>query len=231
MRGGAELRLAPAQISFRVLRRDPEGTSPRAAARAVEEFLRRRREGLAEAVEVGFEAGVVVIRAEGAAAADMIREAEELLVEEARLAVEAELEVDPEKFAVSVGELAEEGEAELEREVLYSKVRYFPHPECQWFEISSGTLMLSDRQVIYEPEWVIMTEEGEGALNPGSHVIPLEEVGRVYRGEWWDLPCLMIQTAGRTYRYGWPAARGEPETEFDVDEWLVALRRLMEDWA
>ena len=47
------------------------------------------------------------------------------------------------------------------------------------------------------------------------------------RGEWWDIPCLMVKTPRRTYRYGWPAERGELETLFDVDEWLRQIGAML----
>ena len=56
----------------------------------------------------------------------------------------------------------------------------------------------------------------------------LSEVERAYRGEWWTVPCLMVQTPRITYRYGWPAARGELELIFDVDEWLDHMRNLVQ---
>ncbi|MHC4592578.1 MAG: hypothetical protein ACYS8L_07795 [Planctomycetota bacterium] len=37
----------------------------------------------------------------------------------------------------------------------------------------------------------------------------------------------MLATGACTYRYGWPAARGEFAAIFDVDEWLVHLRSLL----
>ena len=89
----------------------------------------------------------------------------------------------------------------------------------------TGLLTLTDAQVLYEPEWVIMSEH---AQDEGENtVIPLSDVQDAFRGEWWDIPCLMIRTPRVTYRYGWPAERRELETIFDVDEWVASLRELL----
>jgi len=168
----------------------------------------------------------VVVHAWGEAPAEMLREAHELL----GLAVEPvdeELEVDPGEFAVEVLDIASQA-PEMESELLRSKVRSFPCPVCEWFDITAGELVLSDLRVCYEPEWAILTDEGETSEKPGAHAIPLSEITRVYRGEWWDVPCLMIETRQRTYRYGWPAERGDPERVFDVDEWVQEIRGLLQ---
>jgi hypothetical protein len=80
------------------------------------------------------------------------------------------------------------------------------------------------RHVLYEPEWLIMTEHGQ--QQDENTVIPVADIQGCGRGEWWDVPCLMIRTPGLTYRYGWPAERHELESIFDVDQWVEALRRL-----
>ena len=57
--------------------------------------------------------------------------------------------------------------------------------------------------------------------------MPLNRVGQVRRDTWWRLPCLTISLGDRAYRYGWPAFRTDPASEFELDEWLEALQRLM----
>ena len=216
----------PARLSYRVLQADPEAVSPDLAARAVERYLLRKRPALAQALEVTCRGPLVVLQATGEAPAAMLREAIELIGVGAALVVEGEVEVDAEEFAIAAAEPAEE--VLPEREVLHSKVRCFPHPVCEWFEITAGDLMLTDRRILYEPEYVIISEGGPGQLRAGSHNTPLGEVLSFERGEWWDIPCLMLATPALTYRYGWAAERGEPSTVFEVDEWLVALRSLLE---
>jgi len=223
----AEMRLAPSRLSFRVLQKDPHSVSSEQAARAVARFLERKREGLAQALEISASGGEVVIRASGEAPDQMLREAAELLGLNEEPEPRLEIEVDPAEFAVNVLDVAPE-ETNLEDEILRSKVRYFPYPSCEWFEVSSGYLLLTNHRVAYEPDHVIMAGEYTGPQED-AHAVALDEIRRVYRGEWWDVPCLMIETAGRTFRYGWAAEREEPETVFEVDEWLHEIRFLRQD--
>ncbi|MHC4789564.1 MAG: hypothetical protein ACYS8K_10235 [Planctomycetota bacterium] len=220
----AETRIRPSQLSFRVLQTDLAGLKPSAAALAVERYLLRKRSGLAQALEISAEVRQVVIRAWGHAPQEMIREAEELLGIGEELAPTKEIEVDPDEFNIEVAQIAVV-EPEPEREILRSRARYFPHPTCEWFEISTGELSLVGRQVLYESEWAIMQDDPGGGTE--QHLIPLDGVRRSWRGEWWNIPCLMLTTQTRTYRYGWPAERSELETLFDVGEWLVHLRSLL----
>ena len=88
-----------------------------------------------------------------------------------------------------------------------------------------GRLTLSESRILFEPELIIT--DSPDSESSAHHVVPLSEIERVYRGEWWTVPCLMIQTPRITYRYGWPAERGELELIFDVDEWLGYLRSLV----
>jgi hypothetical protein len=227
MASSAEMRLAPSELSFRVLQKEPSSVSADQAVRAVTRFLQRKRKGLAKALEISASGGEVVIRASGEAPHEMLREAGELLGLGQDAESHLEIEVDPAEFAVAVLDIASE-EPRLEQEILRSKVRYFPHPSCEWFEISSGLLLLSSRQVAYEPDYVVMADDQAGAQE-GAHAVALGDIRRVYRGEWWDIPCLMIETADRTYRYGWASERAEPETVFEVDEWLDEIRFLLGD--
>jgi len=219
----AEMRIRLEELSFRVLQADPLRIGADEAARAVRQFLMRKRAGLAQTVRVSAGTDDVILRAEGEVPEQFLDEARDLLGLGDVLAADEEFEVDPVEFAIEVLPQAVP-EPDFEHEVLRSRVRHFPYPECEWFAISTGMLTLSDRQVLYEPEWLIMTEHGQ--QNGENTVIPIADMIKCYRGEWWDVPCLMLETAEVTYRYGWPAERGELEFIFDVDEWLEALRRL-----
>ena len=138
--------------------------------------------------------------------------------------VAGDIEVDPAEFSIEVTQpVGEPGPGE--REIIASIVRYFPYPECEWFEIRDGRLTLTQRQIVFEPD-LIITENPDSDAS-ASHVIPLTEIERVYAGEWWTVPCLMVQTPRITYRYGWAAERGELELIFDVDEWLGYVRPLL----
>lgn len=205
---------------------DPVLADAAVAARAVERYLLRKRRGLAQALEISGDRGAVLIRASGEFPQEMIREAEELLEIGAALVTVGVLEVDPAEFTIAVSDIVMP-EPDPKREILHSQVRYFPHPTCEWFEISTGSLTLDNRGILYEPEWVIVRDD------PGrpsdQHVIPVADVRNCRRGQWWDIPCLMLDTGQFTYRYGWPAARGEFAAIFDVDEWLVHLRSLLRE--
>jgi hypothetical protein len=220
----AELRLLPAQLSFRVLQMDPVRASAEEAAQAVGAFLQRKRLGLAQALQISSEGPEIVIRVSGEEPEQMLREAEDMLGLTEGDQPAGEMDVQPDDFAIEVIQVAQE-ESRLEREVLRSRVRYFPCPVCEWFEMSTGDLVLSDQRLVYEPEWVVMTDDQAGSEKQGLHSIPLAQIAAVYRGEWWDVPCLMVETPARTYRYGWPAERDEP-AEFDVDEWMDEIRLL-----
>ncbi len=223
MRSVAEITIDPAELGFWVLRGLPEMVTAEEAAGAVRHYVERKRSGLAEVLQVAAREGAVVVRAEGEFPEETLREFRDLLDAGRVMRVAGEIDVPPEEFAIDAGELPEE--AFDETETLRSHVRYFPHPVCEWFEVSAGELVLTDRQVLFEPQWQITREEDAGPS--GEHRIPLADVQRFWRGEWWDVPCLMLQTAGRTYRYGWSAGRGEPESVFDVDEWLEHLRSIL----
>jgi hypothetical protein len=222
----AEERYRPDAFSYRVTGVEPGEVTARRAAAAARDFIRRHRPGLAEVVEVDSEAGSVVLRVTGEWPQDLLAEVRDLLRLREPDEVEDELEVDPADFEVQAADYESE-EEESEGELLHSRVRYFPFPEAEWFEINGGDLMLTDQNVIYEPEWQLMRDEAGHEDN--RHVIPLTDIEEVFRGDWLGVPCLMIRTAGLTYRYGWPAERGELELIFNVDEWLGCLRSILED--
>ncbi len=57
-------------------------------------------------------------------------------------------------------------EAEL---ILWSKVRYFPLPETDWFEVNEGWLRLKEGLVEFEPQYTI--GKPEGRLSSKKHLI------------------------------------------------------------
>ena len=75
----AESRIRPEELSFRVLQADPQRVGPDGAARAVRQFLTRKRAGLARAVKVSAGAHEVILRAEGEAPEQLLDEARDLL--------------------------------------------------------------------------------------------------------------------------------------------------------
>jgi hypothetical protein len=190
----------------------------------VRQYLERERPALAGALEVSPGQGAVVLRAEGEAPNELMGEAAALLLRRELDPLAGELEVEAEEFCIEVTEPDAEPQPR-EREIIASDVRYFPYPECEWFEVRDGRLTLTERRILFEPR-LIIAESPE--TEAGSrHVIPLSETDAVYRGEWWTVPCLMVRTPRITYRYGWPARRGELELIFDVDEWLDHIRSLV----
>lgn len=215
-----------AELSYRVLQRPADEATPQSAVKAVQKYLGRERPSLAGSVVVGPGAGAVVLRTEAEPAEALLHETRSLLTKERGLEPEGEVEVEASEFAIETD--APTGEEIAERETLRSDVRYFPYPECQWFEIAGGQLVLTERRVVFEPELVIM-EGGETEGGSGAYEVRLNEIEEVYRGEWWDVPCLMIETERQTLRYGWAERREEPEFVFDVDEWLQVLRPRIEE--
>lgn len=194
-------------------------------ADAVRRLLKRRDPSLAERVEVRPEERAVLLRAEGDEAAVLLRQAERALTVDPVGEAEGELEVDPAAFSI---ETNPEVPAAVQREeLLRSRVRYLPYPVCEWFEISKGELVLTGAEIVFEPKQQITPEEGTAPS--GEIRVPLEQVTEVRRGEWCQVPCLMIETPGRTYRYGWPAERRGLESIFNVDEWIARLRALLQE--
>jgi hypothetical protein len=220
-----EIRLLPAHLSFRVLQKDPATATAEEALQAVQAFFRRRRAGLASVLEMRAEGDHIVLAATGEFPGEVLREAAELLSLGALEEPVGEIEVPAEEFAVEAD--VQVSDFLDEREVLFSRVRCFPLPECQWFDVTTGDLFLTDRRMIYEPEWVILSEESRGEERP-RYVVPLTDVRDVSQGEWWDIPCLMVDTVSTTYRFGWPGVRGAPDSIFDVAEWLEQFRKLLE---
>jgi len=199
-------------------------------AEAVERFLREREPQLAALLSVRRCTEGIAITATGKGPLDMLRAVEGVLGIEDRLpevvAAEdlPEIEVEQEEFSLSVVERPEP--QLLAEEILRSKVRYFPLPTCQWFEISEGDLVLTAESITFEPRRHITADQD--ADTRGFIIVPLTQVKALRRDYWLNVPCIRIETAKRAYRYGWPAWRQEPETIFEVEEWLDTFGALRE---
>ncbi len=221
---GTELRIRPARLGLHVLKSSPAGVTALDAARALEDYLREEHPDLADAVRVWPADRRVVVRVEGPDPVEILRRVRELITRGRELEGVREIEVDPQEFSVAAGPLPQRV-LDLEC-LLRSEVRYFPHPVCEWYDVSTGHLTLTEECITYEPKWQIVTDDRTGRR--GDHLIGLAEIEGCCRGVWWDIPCLMIETPALTYRYGWPASVTDPEQAFDVDDWLVELRALLE---
>jgi hypothetical protein len=215
-------RIAPSAPIYKAFQELAEGDTPLHVARAIRGFLRSQRPDLASVLEVAANEEQVLVRVGGGVSDEAVSDLRGMLTWGPGSAPAGELEVDAEEFTVQVTSLPES--VELEEEILRSDVRYFPYPECQWFEIGVGQLVLTATRVLFEPRWEMPREPGSGPS--GEHVILLSTVRSTARDEWWDIPCLMLETELRVYRYGWPAERGELEYLFDVDEWLAEIDRV-----
>lgn len=224
MPGEARMTLPQSRLSYRVLGGPPDRMPADRAAQALVAFVERKRAGLAQLIEVQAAEGVLHVTARGEWPEESLAELRTLLgLDDDRAA--GEIEVDPGEFAIEVDDVRGTEFAAAERVILHSRVRRFPYPVCEWFDISSGLLTLTESGVAYEPEYSIVDEAGRAG--PGGLVVPLDDVRHAFRGEWWDVPCLMLQTAAETHRFGWPAERDDPSLEFQVSEWVDAIRRLM----
>ena len=114
-----------------------------------------------------------------------------------------------------------ENEEEYRVGLLRSKVRYFPLPGAEWFEICEGHLVLTRESIVFEPRYFLSEYVGERTAR--GHEIPLGDVTRVGRDTWVQIPCLRVETERRAHRYGWPPKRENIWSNFDLEEWLVAL--------
>jgi hypothetical protein len=220
----SETRVELSQLSARVAGADASGGPVETVVRKVRRFLMRERPPLGEQIAVRAADGAIVLRSEGDNAEALVREARLLLTSDPAVEAADVLEVDAAEFAVQAD--TEADRTGQRSEILRSRVRYFPYPTCEWFEIGIGDLVLTETDIIFEPEWQIVRDED--AAPSGQHRILLEGVTGFRSGRWWDVPCLLVQTSGRTYRYGWPAERRELDRIFSVQEWLRQLRSMLE---
>ncbi len=217
----ADLRIEPSELAPRVVGTEAAGSNPETAARAIRRYLERRRPALLNMVEVGAEEGSLVVKAEGETPEQTLKEVRELLRLDEDLTPVGKIEVDAEEFVLKDTET--EVDSWTETEILRSRARYFPHPTCEWFEVCTGELTLTEERVRFEPEYEMVGDETGGR---SEQVILLERITEVRRGDWLEVPCLELVTRRQVYRYGWPARRGEPGTILDVDEWITHLRTL-----
>lgn len=220
----ADMTIRPQELSHRVLQMPPDDATARQAAVALRKWLGRKRPALAGALDIRAMGGLVRVSARGHAPEAMLFELDDLLGLHRDLTPVGEIEVPIQQFAI--GASPHPDLVPIERELLRSRVRYFPYPECEWFDISTGMLTLTDRRITYEPEHIPIVERDE----PKSRVlqVAIEQVRECRRGHWWDIPCLMVVTRPVAYRFGWPAERRDAATVFEVAEWLECLRALTE---
>ncbi len=108
--------------------------------------------------------------------------------------------------------------------LLQSKVRCFPLPQAEWFEIYDGLLSLTHEGIAFRASWRPEDEDQPGAR---THAVPLQEIVTVRRDNWICVPCLRVDTQAGSYRYGWPRRREEVESVFVVSEWVARLRSLV----
>ena len=148
MASTAEESVPIAELSFRVLQVPWEQATAQTAAAAVRRYLEQRHTALAGALEVTPGRGAVTLRARGEAPQEMLREAVALVRRWDLEEVRGAMEVDAAEFGIEVIDtVAEPGQGE--RELISSEVRYFPYPECEWFEMRDGRLTLSERRIVF----------------------------------------------------------------------------------
>jgi hypothetical protein len=218
------------EVDERVRRSAGEKPDGLSLAAAVREFLVRHQPWLAERVEVKANKDCAVVVPRGGQPS---RNAEELL-----RAVQAvlgmsdklpevgsadglpEIEFDAPDLSFHGDSLSSEDELFADS-LLQSRVRHFPLPNAEWFEICEGRLFLTPDRIVFEPRYVIgWTEDDKLARR---HEIPLSEVLRVARDTWFYIPCLRVETARKAYRFGWPPKREDIWSEFSVEEWLATI--------
>jgi len=232
------LTISAREVSGRVLGlAGPEPTGE-GLAEAVRRYLGRHQPWLAERVVVGADGPLAVVLPKaprggrpGEGALELLRAVEGVLGMADKLpevppeAELPELEVDGDLLGhvESVNPAAVAGEDPV---LLRSKVRHFPLPVAEWFEIREGWLTLTPRRIRFEPRPRPALAEGGAAS--GEHAVALGRVRGVRRDTWCHVPCLRVETDGGPYRYGWPPRREEPGSSFDVTEWLETLRTLLE---
>ena len=210
----------PGSLSFRILQEDPRSISARKAVGAVRAWLGRRHPALAGTVKISAVGERIRFLARGEAPQATLDELRDILLVSQDLTPTGQIEVDPAEFEIEPAARPDQGQPE--RYLLSSHVRRFPYPECEWFDIDAGLLTLTDRRIIYEPDHVVIGEQGN--IGPKGQDIPLSEITRVYSDQWWDVPCIMIATERATHRFGWAAHRQEEQFIFDIAEWLNAVR-------
>lgn len=221
MPAGSELLIRPVELSYRILREPPDDATPEAAAHAVAAWVQRMRPGLSGLLHISVTPAAVRVQAWGEYPESTLNELADLLGLRQPMIPRGILVVDADEFTIEVSSSLDESDAE--REILRSRVRHFPYPICEWFDISTGMLRLTDKRMQFESEHFILNSP-VGPSCVDALEISLDCIQEVCRGDWWDMPCLMIRTAETTHRFGWPAERMDIETLFDIGEWINALR-------
>jgi len=229
------LTIYPDDLSAGVLPAAGQDASGAELAAAVQEFLTRHQPWLAERVEVLSRQGCAVVTARetpgppraGERPLELLRAVQGVLGMADRLPEVhgdgdmPEIEADAAQFDFPCSSW-DEGDAAPEA-VLQSKVRSFPLPEAEWYEICEGVLTLTHDRIVFEPRYWAPLEDKERSTR--RHVLLLKDVSEVARDLWLHIPCLRVETQDAAYRYGWPPRREDLHSTFEVDEWLEALKR------
>lgn len=222
------LTIRPAELSAEILKGSGRESTAR-VAQALREFLQERQPQLSALVTISACPGQIVVRASGEHALDTLRSVEGVLGMEDRLPEALpfdempEIEANEKEFSLEATKSVQEPAAR--KASLRSKVRYFPTPICEWFEISDGELLLEEDRLVFKPKHQIVPDSG--ASPEGVISIEFENIKDFGRDVWWNVPCLGIETEQKAFRFGWPPRREEPESIFQIEEWLDTLRRLL----
>ena len=227
------------EVSAAVLR----GVGPRAAGEvlveAIRRFLRDRQPWLAERVEVQAEGEEVMVvprsgrigeRRAGERPLELLRSVEGVLGMADKLPEFsdtdelAEVSVEGHDFGLPAA--GDEVGAPAGAVRLRSKVRYFPLPVAEWFEVCEGELVLTLDGITFKPRYRI--EQEEEGRSSRMHAIPIASVTGVARDTWLHVPCLRVETLQGAYRYGWAPRREELESCFDIAEWRAKLEALVQ---
>jgi hypothetical protein len=117
---------------------------------------------------------------------------------------------------------AEDHKQEEHDVILLSKVRYFPLPTAEWYEICEGWLNLTEDEIDFEPQFTI--GQPERGASSRHHSVKLNDITLVRRDRWLSIPCLRIEAGGDAYRYGWTSQRKKVHEVFNVEEWIKVLK-------
>lgn len=219
------LEIRPDELSRKVLENPSEVPADR-AAEAVRDFLSMQQPDLASRVEVRARGSLLVVECTGERPLATLRAVEGILGVEDRLPEVGDTaglpEIEWEEEVVAAAEGVQATGRASDGEVLRSRVRYFPLPECEWFDIRQGILTLTEGKIVFQPEHRIPSVAGEGSKELVE--IQLADITNFREDTWVHLRCLRIETYLEDYRFGRAAHRDKVELIFEVDDWLHALR-------